>query len=147
MFKKVKFFLVCAGIALGVAGCSSDDGSDPKPVLKSEVYDITVEITDGVGLDHITVYKSSGTKVTTDVMFKDDGILVAVDPDNPNQFPEKKLKWEKSYSKTTEELISIIVQGTGETSLDEVNVKVMNNEEIIAHKTISGKTLLLEVGF
>lgn len=147
MFKKVKFFLVCAGIALGVAGCSSDDGSDPKPVLKSEVYDITVEITDGVGLDHITVYKSSGTKVTTDVMFKDDGILVAVDPDNPNQFPEKKLKWEKSYSKTTEELISIIVDGEGASSLDEVNVTVKKDDEIVVQKRAKGKMLLLEFGF
>jgi len=145
MFKKVKFFLVCAGIALGVAGCSSDDGSDPKPVLKSEVYDITVEITDEVGLDHITVYKSSSTKVTTDVMFKDDGIPVAVDPNAP--LPPKILKWEKSYSKTSEELISIIVEGEGASTLDEVNVTVKKDEEIVVHKRASGKTLLLEFGF
>ncbi|MBB1150925.1 MULTISPECIES: hypothetical protein [unclassified Myroides] len=145
MFKKVKYFLVCAGLALGVASCSSDDGSDPKLPLKSETYDITVEITESVGLDHIIVYKSNGTKVTTDVIFKDDGIPVAVTPGTP--LPPRKLKWEKSYTKNSEEYISIIVKGNEGETYGEVNVTVKREEEIVMHKIGTGKDILVELGF
>ena len=146
MLKKVKFFLGCALVAIGITACSTDNDSDPKPVLKSENYEVIVEITDEAYLSKIAVHKISSTSVTTDYMWNtENDIPIAFDPDAP--VPEKIKKWTKTYSKKSDEIINIIVEGTGASSGQVVNVTVKKDDLVHISKKASGKVLLLELGF
>ncbi len=146
MFRKVKFILVCAVLAMGATACSTDNDSDPKPILKSEVYDVTVEITDEVYLKTIAVNKSSSTKVITDYMLNtENDIPIVVDPNVP--LPEKVKKWTKSYSKTSAEFINVLVEGTAENAGEFALITIAKEGDTIVNKKASGKKILLEVGF
>ncbi|MGG5506601.1 MULTISPECIES: hypothetical protein [unclassified Myroides] len=145
MFRKVKFILVCAVLAMGATACGTDNDSDPKPILKSEVYDISVEITDDVYLKTIAVNKSSSTKVSTDYLLNtENDIPVVVDPTAP--LPEKTKKWTKSYSKTSAELISVLVEGTAENAGEYALIIIAKEGDTIVNKRSSGEKILLDVG-
>lgn len=72
-------------------------------------------------------------------------IPVAVYPNSP--VVEKVTKWTKSYSKTSTELINVMVEGTAENSLEQVVVTVKNDEIVHEIKITSGTKIKLKLGF
>lgn len=149
MFKKVKFIVIAAFVALGVSACSSDDGN---PVLKLDknTYNVLIEITDDVDMKEIVAVYYDGVQVQEEVIFEEPiPVVVDEDEEGEQEQEEPKIKeWTRTYTLTTVEHVSIEAIGEGTSSGAKLSIVVTDkNDFVVQEKKAEGKDLYVAVKF
>ncbi|WP_353100104.1 hypothetical protein [Myroides odoratus] len=146
MFRKVKFIVVCAIIALGLSACSSDDGN---PVLKldKKQYNVLIEITEDVEMEQITAYYYDGVQITEE-KFIEPAPVVDEDEEGEQGQEPKITQWDRSYTLTVAERVSIEANGVGASTSSKMTITVTGKDGIVLkEKEVKGKDLYLEMNF
>jgi len=146
MFRKVKFIVVCAIIALGLAACSSDDGN---PVLKldKKQYNVLIEISDDVEMEQITAYYYDGVQVKEEKFIEPKPVVDEDEEGEQGQEP-KITQWDRSYTLTVAERVSIEAKGLGDNSSSWLTITVTDKDGfVLKEKEAKGKDLYLEMNF
>lgn len=144
MFRKVKFSLVCAMIAVGLSACSSDDGN---PVLKldKKEYNVLIEITDDVEMEQITAVYYDGVNVKEERFIKPAPVVDEDEEGEQNQEP-KITTWERKYTLTAAEHVSIEAIGVGTDVSSKLTITVTDKLGFeLQEKKIEGKDLYLAI--
>ncbi|EHQ42445.1 Uncharacterised protein [Myroides odoratus] len=139
MFRKVKFFLVCAMIAISASACSSDDSSTSTKTsgtgyrVSNEEYVVEVAGTRDVEFQRIEVATIEGKEVST--FIKD-------------EFGGKR-EWTKDFKKTVKQKITVMVFASSENEESKLQIRVKKSQNIIkeAEFVVKGKSLYGEVIF
>jgi|GEM_PF-5739585 len=144
MFKKVKFIVITAFVALGLSACSSDDGN---PVLKlnKNTYNVLIEITDDVDMKKIVAVYYDGVQVQEELIFEEP--IPVVDEDLEGEQEQNKIKeWRRTYTLTTVEHVNIEALGIGTSATSELNIVVTDqNDLVVQEKKVEGKDLYVAV--
>lgn len=146
MFRKVKFIVVFAIIALGLSACSSDDGN---PVLKldKKQYNVLIEITEDVEMEQITAYYYDGVQITEE-KFIEPAPVVDEDEEGEQGQEPKITQWDRSYTLTVAERVSIEANGVGASTSSKMTITVTGKDGIVLkEKEVKGKDLYLEMNF
>lgn len=148
MFRKVKFIVIAAFVALGLSACSSDDGN---PVLKLDknTYNVLIEITDDVDMKEIVAVYYDGVQVQEEVIFEEPIPVVVDEDEEGEQEEEPKIKeWTRSYTLTTVEHVSIEAIGKSTSSGAKLSIVVTDkNDFVVQEKKAEGKDLYVAVKF
>ncbi|WP_060874452.1 hypothetical protein [Myroides odoratus] len=139
MFRKVKFFLVCAMIAISASACSSDDSSTSTKKsgsgyrVSNEEYVVEVAGTRDVEFQRIEVATIDGKEVTTFIKDKFEG----------------KREWTKEFKKTVKQKITVKVLASSENEESKLHIRVRKSQNIIkeAEFEVKGKSLYGEIIF
>ncbi|WP_410879041.1 hypothetical protein [Myroides sp. DW712] len=150
MFRKVKFIVIAAFIALGLSACSSDDGN---PVLKLDknVYNVLIEITEDVDMDEIVSFYYDGVHVQEEKIYEKP-IPVVIDEDEEGEQEEEEedkiTEWTRSYTLTAVEHVSIEAFGKSTSSGAKLSIVVTDkNDFVVQEKKVEGKDLYVAVKF
>lgn len=148
MFRKVKFIVIAAFVALGLSACSSDDGN---PVLKLDknTYNVLIEITDDVDMKEIVAVYYDGVQVQEEVIFEEPIPVVIDEDEEGEQEEEPKIKeWTRTYTLTVAEHVSIEAIGAGTSSGAKLSIVVTDkNDFVVQEKKAEGRDLYVAVKF
>lgn len=131
MLKKIKFTLICAVLAMGVVGCSSDDDLDNIPVDTSGEYKVIVAVTTEAIIKEVEVTKTKGKEISKELTKEFNG----------------NREWSKLYKKTNDEVIEILATGKSDAADAKIVVKVMKGSSVIKEEVSKGLELKTKVIF
>ena len=137
MFGKVKFFLVCAMLAVVASACSSDDsstankGSGTGYRVSNEDYVVEVIGTREVELRRIEVSTIEGEDVKLYVKDEFEG----------------KSTWTKEFKKTVKQKVLVVVSGSSELENAKMEIRVKKGANVIKEVVAEGTSLYGEVIF
>ena len=144
MFRKVKFILACAVMALGLSACSSDDGN-PDLKLDKKAYNVLIEITDDVEMKQITAVYYNGFEVQEEKFIEPAPVVDEDEEGEQNQEP-KITQWTRSYTLTVAEHVSIEAIGVSENPSAKLTISVTDKDGfLVKENEVEGKDLYLEM--
>ncbi|WP_158962066.1 hypothetical protein [Myroides fluvii] len=137
MFRKVKFFLVCAMIAISASACSSDDSSTSSKKsgtgyrVSNEEYVVEVKSSKMVELQRVEIATIEGKDVKTFV----------------NDDFSGRNDWVKDFKKSVKQKITVAVYADGPDEHATMSIRVFKSENLIKEITAKGEKLYGEVVF
>lgn len=118
MFKKIKFLLVCAIIAIGATACSSDDNS-----VSPDEHKVVITTSGGAVLNYVGLDVFTNETTHLDIGLELDGAT----------------EWTKTFERKEGTDLHIVVSGRGVDENSKIKVVVTKGTKVIGDREFKGE--------